>query len=160
MAPYHPLLDTCTPAERDNLQLDLCAVAEAVALGISCSRADATSNTFALWDSFCRDMEFDPTLESYTDPVPVLQIFAHQYRLGIFAPSQAQVRGRTVGDAIRAIGHTLAGLGRPDPRLQPSGNLTSDSHANSHPTPGKTHRRLRSSQYRSQCYTRPPLSLA
>jgi hypothetical protein len=33
------------------------------------------------------------------------------------------VRGRTVGDAVRAIGQTLANLGHTDPRVLPSGKL-------------------------------------
>jgi hypothetical protein len=43
------------------------------------------------------------------------------------APMQLQPLGtcgaRTVGDALRAVGQTLAGLGHADPRLQPSGKL-------------------------------------
>jgi hypothetical protein len=92
-------------------------------MGICASRADATCATFALWEKFCQRMGLDSTLEAYSDPIPVLQIFAHRYRMGIVAPSQAQVRGRTVGDAVRAMGQILSGLGLPDPRLQPNGKL-------------------------------------
>ncbi len=41
----------------------------------------------------------------------------------MLSPSGTHVRGRTVGDAVRAIGQTLAQLGLPDPRLTPSGKL-------------------------------------
>jgi hypothetical protein len=68
-------------------------------------------------------MGLDSTLAAYSDLVPVLQIFAHRYIVGTVAPSQAQVRGQTVGDAVRALGQTLAGMGHTDPRLQISGKL-------------------------------------
>jgi len=58
-----------------------------------------------------------------TDPIPLLRLFAHRYRLGTLAPSGARVRSRTVENALRAVGQTVATLGSPDPRLQPSGRL-------------------------------------
>jgi hypothetical protein len=39
------------------------------------------------------------------------------------APSGSPVKSRTVEGALRAIGQTMATLGSPDPRLQPSGKL-------------------------------------
>jgi hypothetical protein len=117
------MLDNCAPTARGDLQHDLSAVAKAVAMGICASRSDAVSNTFKVWETFCREMGLDPSLAAYSDPIPVLQIFAHRYRMGTVAPSQTQVRGRTVGDAVRAVGQTLAGLGHSDPRLQVNGKL-------------------------------------
>jgi len=62
-------------------------------------------------------------LDALDDPIPILQVFAHRYRVGDLSPSRAQVRGRTVGDAVRAVGQTMAQLEYPDPRLLPSGKL-------------------------------------
>jgi len=53
-----------------------------------------------------------------------LQLCAHRYHMGTLSPSKTKVRSQTVGDAIRAIGQTLANMGYADPRLLPSGKLT------------------------------------
>lgn len=55
--------------------------------------------------------------------MPLLQIFAHRYRIGQVAPSGSPVRSRTVEAALRSVGQTFASLGQRDPRLQASGRL-------------------------------------
>jgi hypothetical protein len=68
-------------------------------------------------------LNFDPTLQQTDDPIILLQLFAHCYRWGVISPNKTPVRGRTVGDALHAIGQTLSYMGLPDPRLLPSGKL-------------------------------------
>jgi hypothetical protein len=99
------------------------SITPAVAMGICLSRASATKSTWDVWCSFCSPLGIKPSLQGLQDPIPVLQLFAHHYRVSTISPSQTPVRGRTVGDALRAIGQMLSGLGIPDPRLQPSGKL-------------------------------------
>jgi hypothetical protein len=94
-----------------------------VALGLSQSRSNATHNTWFLWEDFCRSLAIDPTGSDVPDPISVLQVFAKCYRTGEISPSKSAVRGRTVGDALRAVGQTMAQLGFDDPRLTPSGKL-------------------------------------
>jgi len=55
--------------------------------------------------------------------MPILQIFAHRYRLGSLAPSGSPVKARTVEAALRAVGQTFSILGQADPRLIASGKL-------------------------------------
>jgi len=55
--------------------------------------------------------------------MPLLQIYAHRYRVGQVAPSGSPVKARTVEAALRTVGQTLALLGHTDPRLQASGKL-------------------------------------
>jgi hypothetical protein len=55
--------------------------------------------------------------------MPILQIFAHRYRLGSLAPSGSPVKARTVEAALRAVGQTFSVLGQADPRLLSSGKL-------------------------------------
>ncbi|MFN9983804.1 MAG: hypothetical protein ACK53Y_28015, partial [bacterium] len=93
------------------------------AAGVSRGRTGATSTSWNIWEEFCHDLAIDPFLSTISDPVPLLQIFASRYRLGTLAPSGAQVKARTVEDALRAVGQTMASLGYVDPRLQPSGRL-------------------------------------
>jgi hypothetical protein len=63
----------------------------------------------------------DPLLADIDDPMPLLQIFAARYRVGMLAPSTHAVKARTVEGALCAIGQMFASLGCPDPRLQSSG---------------------------------------
>jgi hypothetical protein len=58
----------------------------------------------------------DPYLRTWTDPVPILQIFGERYRDGRLAPLKQSVKARTVEDALRAVGQAHARLGVPDPR--------------------------------------------
>lgn len=116
-------METCPAHIRDDFQADLSAVARTFAMGICASCRGATDNTFNIWEAFCHEHLIDPTLEQYTDPIPILQVFGHRYHQGSLAPSQAQVHGRTVGDALRAVGQTLAQLGHTDPWLTPAGKL-------------------------------------
>jgi len=116
-------VEACPDHRKSGLEADLIAVARTFPLGVCHSRRTAADNTFAIWESFCQEHHIDPTLGQYADPVPLIQVFGHRYRQGNIAPNQAQVRGRTVGDAVRAMGQTLAQLGHADPRLTPAGKL-------------------------------------
>jgi len=79
--------------------------------------------TWLLWEDFCDTLAVDPTGTYVPGIIPLLQVFAHRYRTGEISPSQSAVRGRTVGDALRAVGQTMAHMGLDNPRLQPSGKL-------------------------------------
>jgi hypothetical protein len=92
-------------------------------MGISCGRANTTATTWDIWRNFCSTLTQDPTTATLQDPIPLLQVFAHRYRTGELSPSHSTVRGCTVGDALRAVGQTLAHLGLPDPRITPNGKL-------------------------------------
>jgi len=84
----------------------------------------ASNSTWDIWWNFCNALWCNPYLLDLGDPVPILQVFAHRYWTGEISPSHAPVCGRTVGDAVRAVGQTLSNLGLADPRLLPSGKLT------------------------------------
>ncbi len=113
----------CPSHAVNHVRSELSLIAQDVALGVCLSRANASETTWSIWRTFCTQLNQDPTLSNLHDPIPLLQLFAHRYRLGSLAPRQTPVRGRAVGDALRAVGQTLAGLGHADPRLQPLGKL-------------------------------------
>jgi hypothetical protein len=92
-------------------------------MGLSRSRANATCSTWRLWEEFCQSLALDPTVIDVPDPIPIFQVFAHRYRQGEISPSKSAVRGRTVGNALRAVGQTMAHMGLHDPCLTPSGKL-------------------------------------
>jgi hypothetical protein len=58
----------------------------------------------------------EPYLWTWTDPVPILQVFGERYRDGRLTPLKKSVKARTVEDALRAVGQAHARLGGPDPR--------------------------------------------
>jgi len=121
--PCPALLANCTPHKRDIIGSELRLIQDITATGMNSTRRGATDTTWDLWETFCTELRTDPYLQSVTDPIPLLQIFAHRYRIGQVAPSGAQVCSRTVEGALGAVGQTLALLGSLDPRLQPSGKL-------------------------------------
>jgi hypothetical protein len=96
---------------------------EDVANGVSPGRANSTSTSWSTWTSFCLTNNIDPYLDSITDPVSALVLFAKRYCDGTISPSGAAVRSRTVEDAVRAMGQTLALMGKKDPRLTPTGDI-------------------------------------
>jgi hypothetical protein len=57
------------------------------------------------------------------DPVTILQVYAHRYCTGELAPSGHPVSARTVEDALRAVGQTLAAMGTNDIRLNSHGRI-------------------------------------
>jgi hypothetical protein len=91
--------------------------------GLSTGNTSAQSTIWGIWQHFCDSLRQDPYLQSLSDPVPLLQLFARKYRTGELAPKRHQVSAKTVGKAIRAVGQTLAALGLPDARLTPKGTL-------------------------------------
>jgi len=65
----------------------------------------------------------DPSLAHVSDPVPLLQVYAHRYRTGQASTSRRPVRSGTVAAALQGIAQTFLGLGAPDPRLDYHGNI-------------------------------------
>ena len=68
-------------------------------------------NTCCIWCDFCAEHHIDSLLQAVADPIPYLQIFAQWYRDGRLAKNGQPVRARTVEDAIRAVGQTMAAWG-------------------------------------------------
>jgi hypothetical protein len=116
-------LEACDPTGTLNLLNELGAIKSAAARAISTGQQTSADTSWSIWTEFCHSLSCDPFLDNIQDPLPLLQIFAERYRVGTLAPSQLKVRSRTVEGALRAVGQTFAALGRPDPRLQPSGKL-------------------------------------
>lgn len=111
------------PSQSDALRSDLGLVQASIRAGVSPQRASAHDRTWALWQEFCNTHNFDPFLRNFSDAVPILQVFGQQYRDGRIAPSKDTVRARTVEDALRAVGQTMAALGAKDIRRDSSGRI-------------------------------------
>jgi hypothetical protein len=75
------------------------------------------------WEQFCLENNVDPYLQTWDDPVPIIQVFGERYRDGRLAPKQNSVKSRTVEDTLRAVGQAHSRLGPPDPRKDHHGKI-------------------------------------
>lgn len=105
------------PPARDALRADLLLVSATCRSAGGSQRAASQDNTWEVWLAFCDELSVDPLLESVPDAIPYLQVFAQRYRDGRIAKDGKPVRSRTVEDALRAIGQTMASMGSTDKRL-------------------------------------------
>ena len=62
-------------------------------------------------------------LNDVDDPISIIQVFAERWRTGKIAPRGEPVRSRTVENALRAIGQTMASVGAQDLRYNASGKI-------------------------------------
>jgi hypothetical protein len=115
---------TPTPSILSAVTLSL-AAQEAVRSSVTAQcAARANTHWWQLWSDFCDKLAIDALLLSNLhDPVALLQVFTRRYRTGTIAPKSKHVRSRTIEDALRSVGQTFAGLGKPDPRLTSNGNI-------------------------------------
>lgn len=98
------------------LSTDFELVQEAIRSGVTHKRTREHDAHWVRWSDFCHSINVDPFLRTHDDPVPLLQIFAQRYRDGRIAPSNRQVKSRTVEDAVRAVAQAYTSLGAKDPR--------------------------------------------
>ena len=59
-----------------------CAAVDDITKGLSTIRATVADGKWVKWDAFCRYVDLNPLLVLYRDPVPILYVFARQYRTG------------------------------------------------------------------------------
>jgi hypothetical protein len=53
---------------------------------------EGTDTGWLTWATFCHSIDQDPWLQDIADPMPLLQIYAHRYRMGQLAPSGSLVK--------------------------------------------------------------------
>jgi hypothetical protein len=111
------------PAQANALRVDLGVVDERIKSSVTAQRSKAMDNHWTHWDAFCVAHNIEPYLRTWTDPVPILQVFGERYRDGRLAPLKNPVKARTVEDALRAVGQAHARLGGPDPRKDNFGGI-------------------------------------
>ena len=111
------------PTARDAFRLDHGLAMQAVRAGTVPARARSRDNTWLRWCDYCDELVVDPMLSDVDDPVAIIQVFAERWRTGQIAPLGNAVRSRTVENALRAIGQTLASVGAEDLRFDSRGKL-------------------------------------
>lgn len=115
---------TMLPAHADAFSSDLVLVQDSVLSGVTLQRTTAQEHHWDRWFDYCTAHHIDPYLSQYSDPVPVIQVFAQRYRDGRLAPSHRVVKSRTVEDAIRAVAQKHASMvGARDPQLNSFGKV-------------------------------------
>lgn len=110
---------TLPPGTRDELRRDLGAVETSLLAGVSVGRSSTASTYASIWLTFCQQYRLDPHLSTSPDPIPWLQVFAHQVRSGRISASRHPVRSSTVADALYFVAQTFTLVGAIDPRLAP-----------------------------------------
>jgi hypothetical protein len=112
------------PSAVDSLVADWRAVSQTLRSSVSAHRQQSASSAWGRWEHFCNSLGVRPDLRDVPgDPIPVLQLFAHQYRSGRIAPGGRPVRARTVEDALRHVAQAFSRLGTSDPRLNAFGEV-------------------------------------
>ncbi|KAI2502175.1 hypothetical protein MHU86_12311 [Fragilaria crotonensis] len=118
------LLEVDNPGTRDALRRDWSAVTTTLDAHQSAHRNAATATTAGVWERFCTNHGLrTDLLDVPGDLVPVLLLFAQQYRTGRISPSDRPVRSRTVEDAVRQVAQAFTRVGANDPRLNSFGDL-------------------------------------
>ena len=92
-------------------------------MGVVPSRSREAAAHWTKWVTFCDSVSVSPYLDNTPDPIPLLQVFAWRFRHGHLNTSRRTVRSRTVENALRSIGQTLAAMGSPDPRYTSTGKI-------------------------------------
>ncbi|KAI2507850.1 hypothetical protein MHU86_6630 [Fragilaria crotonensis] len=116
------LVEVAPPRARDALCSDWGVVTATLRSGQSAHRLTSASSAVRAWHRFCTTHGIHPALDDiHGDPVPVLMLFAQQYRAGRIAPSDRPVRSRTVEDAVRQVAQAFTRVGADDPRLNSFG---------------------------------------
>jgi hypothetical protein len=110
-------LEARSPEVAHAFRADLGLASTTCRNAVGAQRANSQDNTWAIWVDFCSTHDVDPLLETCPDPIPYLQVFAQRYRDGRLAKDGKPVRARTVEDALRAVGQTMASFGATDKRL-------------------------------------------
>ena len=105
-------------AARERFCNTFCSATEDIAEGLSTGRACAAGGHWTKWANFCSRVALDPLLIGYKEPVPILNIFAREYRTGDINPTSSPVQSRTADDAVRSIGQSITALGLANPRYR------------------------------------------
>jgi hypothetical protein len=123
LLPADSTLASLSSVKANALRTDLGTVDRRIRSGVTNKRANAMDKHWERWEKLCLENNVDPLLQTWDDPVPIIQVFGERYRDGRLAPKQNSVKSRTVEDAVRAVGQAHVRLGAPDPRKDHHGKI-------------------------------------
>ena len=90
---------------------------------VSASRCRADITAWGKWNAFTAWLGVSADLSDVSDPIPILQIFAHRVRSGVLAAKGQPIKKRSVEQYLRSVGQIFASVGAQDPRLDQLGKL-------------------------------------
>jgi hypothetical protein len=102
--------------ERHAFRADLLSAREAGAHAVGAQRTKSKNAIWQTWVSFCNSCDVDRYLTDVGDSVVFFQVFGERFRDGRLSPSGKPVKARSVEDAWRKIGQTMADMGYRDYR--------------------------------------------
>ena len=133
MAPTHSVslfslatatwVSTLDPITSSSFQHFYGLAQETVRAGVSAGRARNADTVWSIWETYCVELGIDPFLETFTDKVPILQVFAQRVRIGELAAKGNPIRSHSTEDYIRQVAATFQSVGAPDPRLNSHNKL-------------------------------------
>ena len=91
--------------------------------GISASRCRANITVWIKWNAFTSWLGVAADLSYVSEPIPILQIFAHRVRSGVLEAKGQPIKKRSVEQHLRSVGQIFASVGAQDPRLDQLGKL-------------------------------------
>ena len=110
------------PPTRLAFLADLRAAETVARSGISQGKIANANTSWDLWRQFCCELNHDSYLQSVSDPILLLQVFAACVRDGSLTGNKP-IHAGMVATRQRDVGQMLSLLGAPDPCINPSGNL-------------------------------------
>ena len=72
-------MEAVDPSKQARFCNSFCAATQDIAEGLSASRSTAADGHWMKWDEFCQEIDLDPLLVLYRDPVPIFNTFVMQY---------------------------------------------------------------------------------
>jgi hypothetical protein len=102
--------------ERHAFRADLLSAREAGAHAVGAQRTKSKNAIWEIWISFCNSCDVNRYLTDVGNPVVFFQVFGERFRDGRLSPSGKPVKSRSVEDAWRKIGQTMADMGYRDYR--------------------------------------------
>ena len=111
------MLSGLDPGAQLRFRSGLRAASQAVSEGVSSGRATACVGHWTKWLAHCNDLGLDPFLKTFSNKIPILQVFIQRVRTGELAANGNQVRARSAEDYLRSVLQAFLAMGAADPCL-------------------------------------------
>ena len=111
------MLSGLDPGAQLRFRSGLRAASQAVSEGVSSGRATACVGHWTKWLAHCDDLGLDPFLKTFSNKIPILQVFIQQVCTGELAANGNKIRARSAEDYLRSVAQAFLAMGAADPRL-------------------------------------------
>jgi hypothetical protein len=91
--------------------------------GVASKRVNVTDKHLGRWEQFCLELNVDPHLQTWDDPIPIIQVFGERNRDVRLTPLHNTIKSCMMEDALRKVGQVHARLGGADSRKDHHGGI-------------------------------------